>query len=200
MQSSIHVLCLLAAFLLSSCSAFESNANCTTLETYTDCSQHLHCEWCGSEEGTYPTSVCFARGSGLSCCTAKNNNNTQCGESSAAICEENQQCYQESIDGDNGDCLVPVCCGPPTPAPCAQSCMAATSTCCGFQQQQNTYGIGFSCAAGLTCCGAGGVNTEFSCCEKGGSCCTVPDQSAFWCCPPSQTCNMNGGCNLPPTL
>jgi hypothetical protein len=178
----VHALMVLVLIAFSTCSALEVATNCSALQTYGDCSPHLHCEWCGIENQSYPTSMCFERGAGLSCCTAKNNN-TMC-STAVSICTASETCYQSSIYTYYGTCLVPTCCGADKPIPCGASCVATDGVCCSG---------GLPCNAGQTCCG--GEDVGFACCDKGGSCCTAPDGYAHWCCPASQQCNYNGGCN-----
>ncbi|CUG20870.1 Hypothetical protein, putative, partial [Bodo saltans] len=195
---------VIAVLLLSStASALETNTNCSSLQTYADCSPHLHCEWCGNERDSlwdlflsslvlhcewcgnesqsYPDSACYERGAGLSCCSAKQTND-MC-FNSVQICTESQTCYQEPSDTGFGLCLVPMCCGDPTPTPCTPTCIAADGVCCGG---------GLSCNAGQSCCG--GEEVGFACCDEGASCCSTPDGYDHWCCPANQQCNINGGC------
>lgn len=187
MQLSIFALIVLAILTTSaSCTAVEAVTNCSALASLSDCSSHLHCEWCGgSTNPANPWGVCFERGAGLSCCAPINQTNIMCGWA-AQVCTESETCYLQPIDTEYGVCESPVCCGAGKPTPCAPTCIAANGVCCGD-------GAGLSCNEGQTCCG--GEEIGFACCDVDGSCCSAPDGYSHWCCAAGQQCDINGGCD-----
>lgn len=183
---SAFLFCAVAAVLITSSTvySFETNSTCDSFVAYSDCSAHLHCEWCGPTDAFFPTSACYERGAGLTCCEVKNTSNANC-NSNVQICSAAETCYHEKIDlGMGADCVMPVCCGGATPDPCYPGCMPSGGKCCGEAMP---------CTSEQYCCGS--PDSSLACCEIGSACCQVPDGSAHWCCPTEKQCNMNGGCD-----